>query len=104
MRQGNVVGTSPPSSASRVIQTLQAPPDAAPTSVAVRTASETSLRLRWVVSGEREGPQGAGRGRPRSPGVLSHSLLLVQTDLVIKPKSSAFHNWCWASGQPRPHH
>lgn len=55
MRQVNVVGASPASPSSRVIQTLQAPPDVAPTSVAVRTASETSLRLRWVVSGEREG-------------------------------------------------
>lgn len=50
MRQVNVVGASPFSQSSRVIQTLQAPPDVAPTSVTVRTASETSLRLRWVVS------------------------------------------------------
>ncbi|XP_047635406.1 protein sidekick-1 isoform X2 [Phacochoerus africanus] len=48
MRQVNVVGTSPFSQSSRVIQTLQAPPDVAPTSISVRTASETSLRLRWV--------------------------------------------------------
>nr|KAF6448698.1 sidekick cell adhesion molecule 1 [Rousettus aegyptiacus] len=63
MRQGNVVGTSPPSSASRVIQTLQAPPDAAPTSVAVRTASETSLRLRWVPL-----PDSQYNGNPESVG------------------------------------
>lgn len=50
MRQVNVVGASPFSQSSRVIQTLQAPPDVAPTSITVRTASETSLRLRWVVS------------------------------------------------------
>ena len=50
MRQANVVGASPFSQSSRVIQTLQAPPDVAPTSITVRTASETSLRLRWVVS------------------------------------------------------
>lgn len=48
MRQVNVVGASPFSQSSRVIQTLQAPPDVAPTSITVRTASETSLRLRWV--------------------------------------------------------
>lgn len=50
MRQVNVVGASPFSPSSRVIQTLQAPPDVAPASITVRTASETSLRLRWVVS------------------------------------------------------
>ena len=50
MRQVNIVGASPFSQSSRVIQTLQAPPDVAPTSLTVRTASETSLRLRWVVS------------------------------------------------------
>lgn len=51
MRQVNIVGPSPVSAPSRVIQTLQAPPDMAPSSVTVRTASETSLWLRWVVSG-----------------------------------------------------
>lgn len=50
MRQVNIVGPSPVSVPSRVIQTLQAPPDMAPSSVTVRTASETSLWLRWVVS------------------------------------------------------
>ncbi|XP_066545960.1 protein sidekick-1 [Amia ocellicauda] len=48
MRQVNIVGSSPLSQPSRVIQTLQAPPDVAPSSVTVRTASETSLWLRWV--------------------------------------------------------
>lgn len=49
MRQVNIVGTSPPSQPSRKIQTLQAPPDIAPANVTLRTASETSLWLRWVV-------------------------------------------------------
>lgn len=49
MRQVNIVGTSPPSQPSRKIQTLQAPPDMAPANVTLRTASETSLWLRWVV-------------------------------------------------------
>lgn len=49
MRQVNIVGTSPPSLPSRRIQTLQAPPDMAPTNVTLRTASETSLWLRWMV-------------------------------------------------------
>ncbi|KPP73215.1 protein sidekick-2-like [Scleropages formosus] len=48
MRQVNIVGTSPPSQPSRKIQTLQAPPDVAPGNVTLRTASETSLWLRWV--------------------------------------------------------
>lgn len=50
MRQVNIVGTSPPSQPSRKIETLQAPPDIAPANVTLRTASETSLWLRWVVS------------------------------------------------------
>ena len=49
MRQVNIVGTSPPSQPSRKIQTLQASPDIAPANVTLRTASETSLWLRWVV-------------------------------------------------------
>uniref|UniRef100_A0A7N9AK39 Sidekick cell adhesion molecule 2a n=1 Tax=Mastacembelus armatus TaxID=205130 RepID=A0A7N9AK39_9TELE len=48
MRQVNIVGTSPPSQPSRKIQTLQAPPDICPANVTLRTASETSLWLRWV--------------------------------------------------------
>lgn len=50
MCQVNIVGTSPPSQPSRKIQTLQAPPDIAPANVTLRTASETSLWLRWVVN------------------------------------------------------
>ncbi|CAB1313297.1 unnamed protein product, partial [Coregonus sp. 'balchen'] len=48
MRQVNIVGTSAPSLPSRKIQTLQAPPDMSPANVTLRTASETSLWLRWV--------------------------------------------------------
>lgn len=77
MKQVNVVGTSPFSPSSRVIQTLQAPPDVAPTSITVRTASETSLRLRWVVSvgvGARGGGRGGSLESPRctcEPGAES---------------------------------
>ena len=49
MRQVNIVGTSPPSQPSRKIQSLQAPPDIAPANMTLRTASETSLWLRWMV-------------------------------------------------------
>ncbi|XP_011602329.2 protein sidekick-2 isoform X2 [Takifugu rubripes] len=48
MRQVNIVGTSPPSQPSRKIETLPAPPDVSPANVTLRTASETSLWLRWV--------------------------------------------------------
>ncbi|PWA21587.1 hypothetical protein CCH79_00003262, partial [Gambusia affinis] len=48
MRQVNIVGSSPPSQSSRKIQTLPAPPDMAPANVTLRTASETSLWLRWM--------------------------------------------------------
>ncbi|KAM3662197.1 protein sidekick-1 isoform 2-T2 [Ammospiza maritima maritima] len=63
MRQVNVVGRSPLSQPSRVIQTLQAPPDVAPGSVTVRTASETSLWLRWVPL-----PDTQYNGNPESVG------------------------------------
>ncbi|XP_051926661.1 protein sidekick-2 isoform X2 [Hippocampus zosterae] len=48
MRQVNIVGSSPPSQPSRKIQTLPAPPDVAPANITLRTASETSLWLRWM--------------------------------------------------------
>ncbi|XP_006859935.1 PREDICTED: protein sidekick-1-like [Chrysochloris asiatica] len=63
MRQVNIVGPSPFSQSSRVIQTLQAPPDVAPTSITVRTASETSLWLRWVPL-----PDSQYNGNPESVG------------------------------------
>ncbi|XP_060146194.1 protein sidekick-2 isoform X3 [Globicephala melas] len=63
MRQVNIVGTSPPSQPSRKIQTLQAPPDMAPANVTLRTASETSLWLRWVPLPEME-----YNGSPESVG------------------------------------
>ncbi|XP_043945033.1 protein sidekick-1 [Protopterus annectens] len=63
MRQGNVVGIGPVSQPSRVIQTLQAPPDIAPASVTVRTASETSLWIRWIPL-----PESEYNGNPESVG------------------------------------
>ncbi|XP_062859555.1 protein sidekick-2-like [Trichomycterus rosablanca] len=63
MRQVNIVGTSPPSQPSRKIQTLQAPPDMAPINVTLRTASETSLWLRWVPL-----PEWEYNGNPESVG------------------------------------
>ncbi|XP_035389365.1 protein sidekick-2 isoform X2 [Electrophorus electricus] len=63
MRQVNIVGTSPPSQPSRKIQTLQAPPDMAPANITLRTASETSLWLRWVPL-----PEWEYNGNPESVG------------------------------------
>uniref|UniRef100_A0A4W3KFY3 Sidekick cell adhesion molecule 2 n=1 Tax=Callorhinchus milii TaxID=7868 RepID=A0A4W3KFY3_CALMI len=63
MRQVNIVGTSQPSQVSRKIQTLQASPDMAPANVTLRTASETSLWLRWVPLPELE-----YNGNPESVG------------------------------------
>ncbi|XP_025025150.1 protein sidekick-1 [Python bivittatus] len=63
MKQMNIVGQSPLSQPSRVIQTLQAPPDVAPGSVTVRTASETSLWVRWVPL-----PDAQYNGNPESVG------------------------------------
>ncbi|KAK2494395.1 hypothetical protein MC885_015796 [Smutsia gigantea] len=60
MRQVNIVGTSPPSQPSRKIQTLQAPPDMAPANVTLRTASETSLWLRWMAQGLAGGDKDVG--------------------------------------------
>ncbi|KAJ8251126.1 hypothetical protein GJAV_G00217560, partial [Gymnothorax javanicus] len=63
MRQVNIVGSSPVSQPSRVIQTLQAPPGVPPSSVTVRTASETSLWMRWVPL-----PDSEYNGNPDSVG------------------------------------
>uniref|UniRef100_A0A8C1IU41 Sidekick cell adhesion molecule 1a n=1 Tax=Cyprinus carpio TaxID=7962 RepID=A0A8C1IU41_CYPCA len=75
MCQVNIVGPSPVSMPSRVIQTLQAPPDMAPSSVTVRTASETSLWLRWVPLPETE-----YNGNPESVGYRVRVLRADQRD------------------------
>lgn len=99
MRQVNVAGASPFSPSSRVIQTLQAPPDVAPTSVTVRTASETSLRLRWVVSGQARGPRGLvccprSTREPRAPSVLSPPL--CPSGLISSLSHEVWlYGWCW---------
>ncbi|XP_052426981.1 protein sidekick-2 isoform X3 [Carassius gibelio] len=84
MRQVNIVGTSPPSQPSRKIQTLQAPPDMAPANVTLRTASETSLWLRWVPLPEWEyngNPESVGyRVQYSRIGAQSRALLHVIAD------------------------
>ncbi|KAL4624411.1 protein sidekick-1-like [Arapaima gigas] len=78
MKQVNIVGLSPPSQPSRVIQTLQAPPDVAPSSVTVRTASETSLWLRWVPLSDSE-----YNGNPETVG---YRIKLWRTDQRGEPQ------------------
>ncbi|KAL4658231.1 protein sidekick-1-like [Arapaima gigas] len=79
LRQVNIVGPSPASQPSRVIQTLQAPPDIAPSSVTVRTASETSLWLRWVPL-----PDSEYNGNPETVG---YRVRLQRADLRGEPQS-----------------
>uniref|UniRef100_A0A7N8XS43 Sidekick cell adhesion molecule 1 n=1 Tax=Mastacembelus armatus TaxID=205130 RepID=A0A7N8XS43_9TELE len=47
MRQVNVVGSSPMSAPSRLIQTLQAAPDTHPSNLTLLSATQTSLRFNW---------------------------------------------------------
>ncbi|KAL0179134.1 hypothetical protein M9458_024576, partial [Cirrhinus mrigala] len=69
---------------SRKIQTLQAPPDMAPANVTLRTASETSLWLRWVPLPEWEyngNPDSVGyRVQYSRTGAQSKALLHVIAD------------------------
>ncbi|XP_069545786.1 protein sidekick-1-like isoform X2 [Brachyistius frenatus] len=47
MQQVNIVGSSPVSAPSRLIQTLQATPDTHPSNISCLSATQTSLRLNW---------------------------------------------------------
>uniref|UniRef100_UPI003AADAB03 protein sidekick-1-like n=1 Tax=Centroberyx gerrardi TaxID=166262 RepID=UPI003AADAB03 len=47
MRQVNIVGSSPLSAPSRLIQTLQAAPDTHPSNLTLLSATQTSLRFSW---------------------------------------------------------
>ncbi|XP_074056656.1 protein sidekick-1 isoform X4 [Macrotis lagotis] len=84
MKQVNIVGPSPFSTSSRVIQTLQAPPDVAPASVTVRTASETSLWLRWVPL-----PDSQYNGNPESVG---YRIKYWRTDLQSSVMVQVIHD------------
>uniref|UniRef100_A0A9J8CL79 Sidekick cell adhesion molecule 1b n=1 Tax=Cyprinus carpio carpio TaxID=630221 RepID=A0A9J8CL79_CYPCA len=63
MKQVNIVGSSPFSQPSRMMQTLQSNPDVALTNLTVISASETSLRIRWEPL-----PEAAYNGNPESVG------------------------------------
>uniref|UniRef100_A0A8C6TGS4 Sidekick cell adhesion molecule 1a n=1 Tax=Neogobius melanostomus TaxID=47308 RepID=A0A8C6TGS4_9GOBI len=47
MRQLNIVGTSPLSGPSRIIQTLQDAPDSSPSQLGLLSATQTSLKFKW---------------------------------------------------------
>ncbi|XP_060911472.1 protein sidekick-1-like isoform X1 [Labrus mixtus] len=47
MRQVNIVGSSPMSGPSRLIQTLQAAPDTHPSNLTLLSSTQTSLRFNW---------------------------------------------------------
>lgn len=49
MQQVNIVGSSPMSAPSRLIQTLQAAPDSHPSNLSLVSATQTSLRFNWKV-------------------------------------------------------
>lgn len=49
MQQVNIVGSSPMSAPSRLIQTLQAAPDAHPSNLKLVSATQTSLHFSWKV-------------------------------------------------------
>lgn len=49
MQQVNIVGSSPMSTPSRLIQTLQAAPDTHPSNLKLVSATQTSLRFSWKV-------------------------------------------------------
>lgn len=50
MSQANTVGRGPLSAPSRLIQTLQAAPDTAPSNLTLLAVTQTSLRVRWKVT------------------------------------------------------
>lgn len=96
MHQVNIVGASPPSQPSRKIQTLPAPPDMAPANVTLRTASETSLWLRWMVRRK------CSRG---SPSPRSHAdaglLSMFPTSLCLNGNTTGMPSR-WATGCSTP--
>ncbi|XP_028264625.1 protein sidekick-1-like [Parambassis ranga] len=72
LQQVNIVGSSPMSAPSRVIQTLQAAPDTHPSSLSLVSATQTSLRLRWKPLAESE--------YNSSPETVGYRLRVWRTD------------------------
>ncbi|GLD74179.1 protein sidekick-1 isoform X1, partial [Lates japonicus] len=72
MRQVNIVGSSPMSTPSRLIQTLQAAPDTHPSNLTLLSATQTSLRLSWKPLPESEDNS--------SPETVGYRLRVWRTD------------------------
>ncbi|XP_040002524.1 protein sidekick-1-like [Xiphias gladius] len=72
MRQVNIVGSSPMSAPSRLIQTLQAAPDTHPSNLTLLLATQTSLRLGWKPLPESE--------YNSSPETVGYRLRVWRTD------------------------
>ncbi|KAM8773324.1 protein sidekick-1-like isoform 1-T1 [Acanthopagrus schlegelii] len=72
MRQVNIVGSSPMSAPSRLIQTLQAAPDTHPSNLTLLSATQTSLCLNWTPLPESE--------YNSSPETVGYRLRVWRTD------------------------
>ncbi|XP_023273238.1 protein sidekick-1 [Seriola lalandi dorsalis] len=72
MRQVNIVGSSPMSAPSRLIQTLQAAPDTHPSNLTLLSATQTSLRFSWKPLTESE--------YNSSPETVGYRLRVWRTD------------------------
>ncbi|XP_036967899.1 protein sidekick-1-like isoform X6 [Acanthopagrus latus] len=72
MRQLNIVGSSPMSAPSRLIQTLQAAPDTHPSNLTLLSATQTSLCLNWTPLPESE--------YNSSPETVGYRLRVWRTD------------------------
>ncbi|XP_029948858.1 protein sidekick-1-like isoform X2 [Salarias fasciatus] len=72
IQQVNIVGASPMSAPSRLIQTLQAAPDKHPSNLSLLSATQTSLRLSWKPLSESE--------YNSSPETVGYRLRVWRTD------------------------
>nr|XP_046227677.1 protein sidekick-1-like isoform X2 [Scatophagus argus] len=72
MQQVNIVGSSPMSAPSRLIQTLQAAPDAHPSNLTLLSTTQTSLRFSWKPLAESE--------YNSSPETVGYRLRVCRTD------------------------
>ncbi|KAM6940425.1 protein sidekick-1-like [Xenentodon cancila] len=72
MQQENIVGSSPMSAPSRLIQTLQAAPDTHPSNLNLVSATQTSLRFSWKPL-----PESEYNGNPETVG---YRLRVCRTD------------------------
>uniref|UniRef100_A0A3Q2YF35 Sidekick cell adhesion molecule 1 n=1 Tax=Hippocampus comes TaxID=109280 RepID=A0A3Q2YF35_HIPCM len=79
MQQVNIVGSSPPSSPSRLIQTLQAAPDTHPSNLTVLSPTQTGLCFRWKPL-----PESEYNGSPETVG---YRLRVRRTDGLAEDRT-----------------